>query len=225
MEAQETGDFSDLFINEEELNDVGEETSDKVVHPLLGELPEINIDDGKINWMQVLDPDGSVVEANKKKAMGITDVEDLELFNLGEKRYLDTPDISLASLEDLAASAGVSLDDVKSADSHVVQQEDMNIPNILSENEIENTNIMNQDLVSDIMDGVVFETENIEDIEIFEDEEMEFVEDLDIYRNKNTGEIYEAVEEDEEISSERVGENKTNESVLSDAGGDSFEEE
>ena len=119
-----------------------------------------------IGW-EIMDPDGTVTEANRKKAMGITDLEDLELLSLGEKRYLDTPNISLSSLEDLATSAGVSLDEVSSSDSNVVQKETVNIPST-----IENVDIINQDLVSDIMDDVVFESEPIEEsIEVFEDEE------------------------------------------------------
>lgn len=218
MDAQESGDFSELFIDEDNLEEVGEPSTSSNIHPILGELPDIDIASGKINWMQVLDPDGKIVEANEKRAMGIDNVEDLELLNLGEKRYLDTPNISLSSLEDLAASAGVSLDEVTNSDSHVIQKEDTLDP------VVSNTiDIINEDLVTDIMDEVVFETpgEELEipsedEVEIFSDDEMEFVEELDIYRNKNTGEIYEAMDE---------GEDGVEETNIVNEGGESFEEE
>ena len=214
MEAQESGDFSDLFVDENNLEEVIEEPKPQTMHPILGEMPEINLSEGKIDWMEIMDPDGTVTEANRKKAMGITDLEDLELLSLGEKRYLDTPNISLSSLEDLATSAGVSLDEVSSSDSNVVQKETVNIPST-----IENVDIINQDLVSDIMDDVVFESEPIEEsIEVFEDEEMEFVEELNVYRNKETGEIYEVIDE---APLDDMSEKNTK----SNEGGESFEEE
>ncbi len=214
MEAQESGDFSDLFIDENNLEDVIEEPESKIIHPVLGEMPEINLSEGKIDWMEVMDPDGTVTEANRKKAMGITDLEDLELLSLGEKRYLDTPNISLSSLEDLATSAGVSLDEVTSSDSNVVQKETVNVPSTM-----EDVDIINLELVSDIMEDVVFESEPIdESIEVFEDEEMEFVEELDVYRNKETGEIYEVIDETP-VGDVLEGDVKSNE------GGESFEEE
>ncbi len=194
VDAQESGDFSDLFIDEDNLEEVGEPSVSPNVHPILGEMPNIDLSSGKINWMQVLDPDGSVAEENRKKAMGITNMEDIELLSLGEKRYLDTPNISLSSLEDLAASAGVSLDEVTSADSHVIQKEDIVAPTPPPP-----LDLINEDLVTNIMDDVIFDApleEGVldveEEVEIFSDDEMEFVEELDIYRNKTTGEIYEA---------------------------------
>ena len=214
MDAQESGDFSDLFIDETNLEDVSEEPPSKNIHPILGEMPTIDIGDGKINWLEVLDPDGTVAEENRKKAMGITDLEELELLNLGEKRYLDTPNISLTSLEDLATSAGVSLEDVTSSDSHVIQKENINPPST-----IESIDIINEDLVSDMMDSVVFESEPSEEsIEVFDDEEMEFVEELNVYRNKETGEIYEVIDE---VPLDDVLEENTK----SNEGGESFEEE
>ena len=218
MDAQESGDFSDLFIDEDNLEEVGEPPVSPNVHPILGEMPNIDLSSGKINWMQVLDPDGSVAEENRKKAMGITNMEDIELLSLGEKRYLDTPNISLSSLEDLAASAGVSLDEVTSADSHVIQKEDIVTPTSPPP-----LDLINEDLVTNIMDDVLFDAsleEGVldveEEVEIFSDDEMEFVEELDIYRNKTTGEIYEAMDEEEgplEVTN------------ISGEGGDSFEEE
>ena len=217
MDAQESGDFSDLFIDEDNLEEVGEPSASPNIHPILGELPDIDMASGKINWMEVLDPDGSIAEENQKKAMGINNVEDIELLSLGEKRYLDTPNISLSSLEDLAASAGVSLDEVTNADSHVIQKEDIVTPTPPS------LDLINEDLVTDIMDDVIFDDplEEVvldveEDVEIFSDDEMEFVEELDIYRNKTTGEIYEAMDE---------GEEPLEATNISDEGGDSFEEE
>ena len=214
MDAQESGDFSDLFIDETNLEDVSEEPTPKNIHPILGEMPTIDMGDGKINWMQVLDPDGTVAEENRKKAMGITDLEELELLNLGEKRYLDTPNISLTSLEDLAISAGISLEDVTSSDSHVIQKENINPPAAT-----EGIDIINEDLVTDMMESVVFESEPIEEsIEVFDDGEMEFVEELDVYRNKETGEIYEVI--DEVPLDDGLEEN-----IKSNEGGESFEEE
>jgi len=69
------------------------------------------------------------------------------------------------------------------------------------------------------MDGVVFESEPSEEsIEVFDDEEMEFVEELNVYRNKETGEIYEVIDE---VPLDDVLEENTK----SNEGGESFEEE
>ena len=46
---------------------------------------------------------------------------------------------------------------------------------------------MDDVIFDDPLEEVVLDVE--EDVEIFSDDEMEFVEELDIYRNKTTGEI------------------------------------
>ena len=42
MDAQESGDFSELFIDEDNLEEVGEPSTSSNIHPILGELPDID---------------------------------------------------------------------------------------------------------------------------------------------------------------------------------------
>ena len=116
--AQDSGEFSDLFMGEEGVMDIGEvEEPKKNIHPLIGELPEFDIE-GHIDWATVLDPTGEVAEENKRKSMGLNYTTLDELPNLPPLAE-PTAKVSMPSLEDLAAEAGMSMDKITSSDSNI----------------------------------------------------------------------------------------------------------
>ena len=91
-------DLEGLFNSENEL--VVE--SPRKEHPLLGKLPEIDASKGKVDWMKIMDPDG--IHSGNKTVTGNFTIDDELVF---PKK--DTPKIKLASVEELAAQAGVDL--------------------------------------------------------------------------------------------------------------------
>ena len=113
MRADESGEFSDLF------NEIGESVEDKppakMVHPLIGELPTIDLESGPVDWMKVLDPNGTVVEKNEKKSLNLEAYEEL----VPKDAFKNQPKIKMPTLEELAAAAGTSMDTLKKEDSNI----------------------------------------------------------------------------------------------------------
>ena len=91
-------DLEGLFNSENEL--VVE--SPQKEHPLIGKLPEIDASKGKVDWMKIMDPEG--IHSGNKTVTGNFTIDDELVF---PKK--DTPKIKLASVEELAAQAGVDL--------------------------------------------------------------------------------------------------------------------
>lgn len=116
--AQESGEFSDLFMGEEGVMDIGEtEAPKKNIHPLIGEMPEFDTE-GPIDWNAVLDPKGAIAEENRKKSMGLNYTTLNELPNLPPLAE-PTANFSMPSLADLAAEQGISMDKVAGSDSNI----------------------------------------------------------------------------------------------------------
>lgn len=152
LKADESGDFSELFT------DVGEsvdETPKKTpkIHPLIGELPEIDLSQGPVNWMDVLDPNGEFEAKAEKKSMNLDAWE--EIMPKSNPMALE-PKIKMPSLEELALQAGVSMDELKSQDSNIKPEN----------NESEEAVGFSENLVDSIMD-----TESTEEIFYLDDEE------------------------------------------------------
>lgn len=152
LKADESGDFSELFT------DVGEpvdETPKKSprIHPLIGELPEIDLSEGPVNWMDVLDPNGEFEAKAEKKSMNLDAWE--EIMPKSNPMALE-PKIKMPSLEELALQAGVSMDELKSQDSNIKPEN----------NESEEAIGFSENLVDSIMD-----TESTEEIFYLDDEE------------------------------------------------------
>lgn len=156
MKAESNSDFSDLF------SDMGETVEEPVApakrsHPLLGEMPEIDTSQGPVDWMAVLDPNGTHAQESERKAMNLDDYAKLMPKTnpfAGEKK------ISMPSLEDLAAEAGISMTDLQSQDSNI-RPEDEPVVDIESES-------FESDLVDSIMD-----TDSVDDIFYLSDEEYQ----------------------------------------------------
>jgi hypothetical protein len=116
--AQDTGEFSDLFMGEEDMMNIGETPEPKKnIHPLIGEMPEFDTD-GPIDWATVLDPKGELAKENEKKAMGLNLTTLEELPNLPPLAQ-PTASVSMPSLADLAAEQGISMDKIADSDSNI----------------------------------------------------------------------------------------------------------
>jgi len=92
-------DLEGLFNSENEM--VVE--SPQKEHPLIGKLPEIDASKGKVDWMKIMDPDG--IHSGNRTITGNFTIDDELVF---PKK--NTPKIKLASVEELAAQAGINLD-------------------------------------------------------------------------------------------------------------------
>jgi len=88
--------------------------SPKRKHPLLGDLPDVDLSKGAVNWMEILDPEGkfsnnvNISQSNP----------DLDIMKLTSKKQ-DRPKINLPSIDELAAQAGVDLDAIEERPSSV----------------------------------------------------------------------------------------------------------
>ncbi|HAI42476.1 MAG TPA: hypothetical protein DCM40_32395 [Maribacter sp.] len=154
LNADESADFSELF------SDVGEAVEESpqktpAVHPLIGELPEIDISQGEIDWMSVLDPDGNFEKNNEKKAMNLDAWEEIVPKS---NTIASEPKIKMPSLEELALQAGVSMEDLNSQDSNIKPEQNI----------VEQKTEFSENLVDSIMD-----VESTDEIFYLDDEEYE----------------------------------------------------
>ena len=96
-------DLEGLFNSENEM--VVE--SPKRKHSLLGELPDVDLNEGPVDWMAILDPEGNFSQESKTSRE-----MDLEVMKLTTKKD-DRPKIRLPSIDDLAAEAGIDLNAIE----------------------------------------------------------------------------------------------------------------
>lgn len=96
-------DLEGLFNSENEM--VVE--SPKRQHSLLGELPDVDLNEGPVDWMAILDPEGNFSQESKTSRE-----MDLEVMKLTTKKD-DRPKIRLPSIDDLAAEAGIDLNAIE----------------------------------------------------------------------------------------------------------------
>ena len=170
LNADESADFSELF------SDVGEAVEESpqkapTVHPLIGEIPEIDISQGEIDWMSVLDPNGEFEAKAEKKAMNLDAWEEIVPKS---NPIASEPKIKMPTLEELALQAGLSMDELNNQDSNIKNEE------IKVEEEIS----FSENLVDSIMD-----VESTDEIFYLDDEEYENL--------VEQGHYLEAVEEEE----------------------------
>ncbi len=158
MKAEESSEFSDLF------NDIGDSVEESVpatpapkIHPLIGELPSVDISKGPVDWMAVMDPDGTYEKNQKNKSMNLEAYA--ELVPKINPMSLE-PRIKMPSLEELAAEAGLNVETLKAEDSNIRPNEE-SIIDVVSES-------FSEDLVDSIMD-----VESVEDIFYLDDNEYE----------------------------------------------------
>ena len=170
LNADESADFSELF------SDVGEAVEESpqktpTVHPLIGEIPEIDISQGEIDWMSVLDPNGEFEAKTEKKAMNLDAWEEIMPKS---NPIASEPKIKMPTLEELALQAGLSMDELNNQDSNI-KNEEIKVKEDIS---------FSENLVDSIMD-----IESTDEIFYLDDEEYENL--------VEQGHYLEAVEEEE----------------------------
>ena len=101
---ESSDDLEGLFNADEEIvvESVG------AAHPLLGTLPEIDISSGKVDWMEIMDPEG--LHSGDKRITQDYTIDDELVINREESPI---PKITLPSIDELAAEAGVDLENVE----------------------------------------------------------------------------------------------------------------
>tara|TARA_B100001094_G_C18195950_1_gene810964 strand:- start:8549 stop:9466 length:918 start_codon:yes stop_codon:yes gene_type:complete len=103
QDLESSDDLEGLFNSENEM--VVE--SPKRQHSLLGELPDVDLNQGPVDWMAILDPQGNFSpESKTSREM------DLDVMKLTTKKE-DRPKIRLPSIDDLAAEAGIDLNAIE----------------------------------------------------------------------------------------------------------------
>lgn len=105
QDLESNDDLEGLFNSENEM--VVE--SPKRQHSLLGELPDVDLNQGPVDWMAILDPEGNFSQESKTSR----DM-DLDVMKLTTKKD-DRPKIRLPSIDDLAAEAGIDLNAIEEA--------------------------------------------------------------------------------------------------------------
>lgn len=204
-DAQESGDFSELFAGGD-LNDIGdtsEEAPHSNYHPLLGELPEIDIS-GKINWMDIVDPNGASERKNERGAYEIMEEDfeakgqapNLDFFNNDEK-FLSS---GMVSLDDLAAEAGLEIDKVQEADTQIRKEpkpsrQDSDLTELLkAQGEV--IDLLGDDLIEDIIGETSFDPFDLVIEDESSDEEIVYLTDEEVEEMKSQGFEFEEIEEE-----------------------------
>ena len=88
-------------------------------HPLLGTMPEIDISSGKVDWMKIMDPEG-IHSGDKRITQDYTIDDELVI----KKEESPLPKMILPSIDELAAEAGVDLDNVETPSPPIQQTSD-----------------------------------------------------------------------------------------------------
>ena len=161
MTADNSSEFSDLFtdIGESETSAPVNTASNIINHPLLGEIPQVNPHEGPVDWMSVLDPDGkfgSVGGQRKEQVEAYAELMPKAIFD-------DAPKIKMPSLEDLAAEAGLSINEIQAEDSNIRPNEDKVEDAILD--------VSSDFFDTSIMDSIV-DSESVDEVFYLSDEEV-----------------------------------------------------
>ncbi len=161
MTADNSSEFSDLFtdIGESETSAPVNTASNIINHPLLGEIPQVNPHEGPVDWMSVLDPDGkfgSVAGQRKEQVEAYAELMPKAIFD-------DAPKIKMPSLEDLAAEAGLSINEIQAEDSNIRPNEDKVEDAILD--------VSSDFFDTSIMDSIV-DSESVDEVFYLSDEEV-----------------------------------------------------
>jgi hypothetical protein len=197
MEAQESADFSDLFgdeASESETIESVEDNSNK--HEIIGDVPQLHFDSvGGVDWMKVMDPDGTYLESFEKKNSGMEAYEELygsmgSSFNSNDKApALVNPGkpVKMQTLEELMAEAGLTAEETNAADTNIKpeKENDYSLPPTsqdivdITEDSFDMDSIMDMDSVDEIYyldDDELEEMQDsgfeLEEIEILSEEEF-----------------------------------------------------
>jgi len=179
MEAQESADFSDLFGDETSESEVAESSVDNSnKHEIIGEMPKLHFDSaGGVDWMRVMDPDGTYLENFEKKNSGMEAYEELygSMDSIGEKNTpkLINPGkpVKMQTLEELMAEAGLTAEETHAADTNIRNDKeiDYSLPSI------------SQDIVDITEDSFnmdsIMDMDSVDEIYYLDDDELEEMKD------------------------------------------------
>tara|TARA_Y100000361_G_C11154056_1_gene343003 strand:- start:80 stop:1000 length:921 start_codon:yes stop_codon:yes gene_type:complete len=174
MNSQTDGDFSELFIGEETTSEPKAEID-----------PLFDTSKGPIDWERIMDPEGIHF---KKKEETVPDLnfKSKESSELRSNFFSGAPKVSaFKSLEELAAEAGMNMEQVNSEDSHNKNDSDSSAFEYTSE---ENIDLISESLNDEIMDSML-------DIE---DDEIVYLDDSELDELKEQGFVFEEVDDTED---------------------------
>ena len=174
MNSQNDGDFSELFI--------GEETTPE---PKAEIDPLFDASKGPIDWERIMDPEGIHF---KKQQETVPDLnfKSKESSELRSNFFSGAPKVSaFKSLEELAAEAGMNMEQVNAEDSHNKNDSDSSAFEYTSE---ENIDLISETLNDELMDSMLD----------MEDDEIVYLDDSELDELKEQGFVFEEVEDTEE---------------------------
>jgi len=175
MSSQNDGDFSELFI--------GEETKQEEV---VDKNPLFDVENGPLDWERIMDPEGIHF---KKQTDTVPDLnfKSKESTELKNNFFAGAPKVSpFQSLEELAAQARVSVEEVKSNDSHYKNDE----PSFEISNE-EPIDLISNSLNNEMMDSLL-------DMDNLEDDEIVYLDDSELLELKEQGFVFEEIDDEQE---------------------------
>lgn len=185
MEADNSSDFSDLFTDLGESAEIASESNTAINHPLLGEIPKINPADGPVDWMSVLDPEGNFGNSSKNRKQEVEQYAEL----VPKAMINDTPKIKMPSLEELAAEAGLSMNELNAEDSNIRPNEQESLE--------EDLDVSSDFFDTSIMESIV-DSESMDDIFYLSEEEVAELESQGYSFDEIDEEEYDDEEDDEE---------------------------
>tara|TARA_B100001109_G_scaffold112440_2_gene91800 strand:+ start:3881 stop:4801 length:921 start_codon:yes stop_codon:yes gene_type:complete len=174
MNSQNDGDFSELFI--------GEETTPE---PKAEIDPLFDASKGPIDWERIMDPEGIHF---KKQQETVPDLnfKSKESSELRSNFFSGAPKVSaFKSLEELAAEAGMNMEQVSAEDSHNKNDSNSSAFEYTSE---ENIDLISETLNDELMDSMLD----------MEDDEIVYLDDSELDELKEQGFVFEEVEDTEE---------------------------
>ena len=174
MNSQNDGDFSELFI--------GEETTPE---PKAEIDPLFDASKGPIDWERIMDPEGIHF---KKQQETVPDLnfKSKESSELRSNFFSGAPKVSaFKSLEELAAEAGMNMEQVSAEDSHNKNDSNSSAFEYASE---ENIDLISETLNDELMDSMLD----------MEDDEIVYLDDSELDELKEQGFVFEEVEDTEE---------------------------
>ena len=166
-----------------EVEDTQQEEAPAVnIHPIFGEMGDVQYNaDGSVDWTNSIDPDGSLREKNRKAALGITpeyeaQMDALNLEGVGSMQLENVTNeiMSMPSLEELAMSAGLTMEKVHEASSEI-RGDNTNSPPPVGNTDTP-VNLLNEEMVDDMLGMEMGESNDEEDVVYLTDLEVEELE-------------------------------------------------
>jgi len=170
--AQSSGEFSDLFSNESDLIEIGESESNEPVKSV-----GTGFEDPPIDWyemMGVVNPDKEAESKRREQQEALFgDITPQKEKTVNSDDFIESSNVSLPGLEELAMAAGVSMDAVQQADTYKNPQSEDSNEEIIEQ---EIVNILEDDIGLEIIEDAIKANESFDFLEsevVNEDDEEE----------------------------------------------------